>query len=135
TLNPQRTPIIFDALARDLDTLKALLESGADPNVIAEVGYTPLAMAVHTHNQPAVEVLLAHHAEPNAKIEATYGEGGKGYTPLLIATARVFPEIVDVLLAAGADPNLRSETRAPILNAMNNENPSARKQMVASLLD
>ena len=64
-----------------------------------------------------------------------FGEGGKGYTPLLIATARVLPDLVDALLAGGAYPNLRSETRAPIFNALSNENPLGRKRMVASLIE
>jgi ankyrin repeat protein len=128
-------PVIFEALnRRDLESLKGLLENGANPNVFSQDGYTPLATAVNSHDNPAVETLLAHHADPNQKIEATFGEGGKGYTPLLIATAKVLPDLVDVLLAAGADPNLKTETRAPLFNALNNENPAKRQEMVASLL-
>jgi len=132
--NKEGKPLLFDA-AGNLETLKALLDGGADPNQKARDGFTPLTFATHQLNRIAVETLLTHHADPNAKMEASYGEGGKGYTPLLIATARFATNLVDVLLAAGADPNLRSDTRAPLLNAMNNENPPARKQMAASLLD
>jgi ankyrin repeat protein len=132
--NNDGKPLLFDAM-QDIETFKALLDGGADPNQKAGDGFTPLTYATHQLNRSAVEALLAHHADPNAKMEASYGEGGKGYTPLLIATARFAADLVDVLLAAGADPNLRSDTRAPLLNAMNNENPPARKQMVASLLD
>jgi hypothetical protein len=94
-----------------------------------------LHCAVNGNQKEMVALLLKNKADPNARSETTYGEGGAGYTPLLMATARVLPDIVDLLLASGADPNLGNDTRTPILNALNNENPIARQQMLKSLLE
>jgi ankyrin repeat protein/N-acetylneuraminic acid mutarotase len=118
---------------------EALVSHGADVNARMtgkdSQGWTALHQAVAYRQKEMVEFLLKNQADPNARIDTEYGEGGPGYTPLLIATARVFPELVDALLANKADPNLGNGTRYPILNALNNEDPAARKLMVKSLLD
>ena len=79
------------------------MSHGADVNAKCSgkdaQGWTPLHWAVNGNQKEMVALLLKHKADPNARIENSYGEGGVGYTPLLIATARVFPDIVDVLLA------------------------------------
>ena len=133
------SPLAVAAAGGDLGIAEALLAKGADVNARntgkEHPGWTPLHWAVEGNHKEMVALLLKHKADPNARIEDNYGEAGPGYTPLLIATARVFPDIVDVLLdSASADPNLGNDNRSPILNAMNNEDPAARLQMLKSLL-
>jgi ankyrin repeat protein len=132
------TPLHLAAMKGNLEVATNLIANGADVNAKNtgqnRLGWTPLHYAIEGNQKTMVALLLQSKADPNARIQTRYGEGGDGYTPLLMATARVLPEIVDLLLAANADPNLRTDTRAPILNAINNENLPARKQMLTALL-
>jgi ankyrin repeat protein len=61
---PDGTRLICYALP-DAPSLKALLEGGADPNRPDRDGTSPLLRAVMEGAQPAVELLLAHKADPN----------------------------------------------------------------------
>ena len=133
-----RTPLDVAAGAGNLAIASTLLSHGADVNAknsgTDSKGWTPLHYAVNSNQKEMVALLLKNKADPNARIETSFGEGGKGYTSLLMATAKALPDVVDLLLASGADPNLRNATRVPILNAMYNENPAARLQMLKSLI-
>ena len=106
-------PLIFGALG-DAPTLKALLEGGADPNRLMperppnglppsgqESGVTPLYQAVAQAKLPALELLLAHHADVNC----TNKQGG---TPLQLAAATGSRGIAEVLLKAGANVNAKA---------------------------
>ncbi|KLU91649.1 hypothetical protein MAPG_10167, partial [Magnaporthiopsis poae ATCC 64411] len=87
------------------DTLKVLLEAGADPNVANGSGLKAITCAAAWQNWEAVRLLLAHGADPS-------GEDGVsvGTTPLLSAVRyqRAFGgnlSTIKMLLDAGADPN------------------------------
>ena len=160
TDNSGDSPLAVAAARGDLAIAEALLAKGADVNARntgasysqnqlqlapgangfarntgnEHRGWTPLHWAVEHNHKDMAALLLKHKADPNARMETRYGEGGPGYTPLLMATARVFPDIVELLLDSGADPNLGTETRSPIMNALNNEDPPARLEMLKSLL-
>ncbi|MEK9662803.1 MAG: ankyrin repeat domain-containing protein, partial [Alphaproteobacteria bacterium] len=62
--------------------LELLLERGADPNVHGFNDYTPLHDAVRMHDRRAVDLLLAHGADPTVKTRIDDYE-----TPLDIARA------------------------------------------------
>ncbi len=132
------TPLHVAAKLGNVPVMAELLAQGADVDLRGSGsetrGWTPLLMAVNANQKEAVEFLLKNKADPNARIGTRYGEGGDNYTALLIATARVLPEIVDMLLEGGADANLGNGLRYPLLNAVSNENPAGRKQMVQSLV-
>jgi ankyrin repeat protein len=95
---PDGYPLIVSALG-DALTLKALLEGGADPNRSDRDGMSPLLRAVTQAAQPAVELLLAHKADPNV------GRPQYGWTPLHEAAQQGNKAIAQVLLKAGADVN------------------------------
>ena len=92
-----------------------LLEQGADANAPDSIGSTPLHAAVETGKAELVKALLAHGADPNARlIEAPFVLKGDfvgrrrlvGATPLWLAAAARVPN-VDILRAladAGGDP-------------------------------
>ncbi len=133
-----RAPLHVAAIGGYIPVAASLLAHGAEVNILG-VGsdvhnWTPLACAVNANQKDMVAYLLKNKADSEARIGTTFGEGGQNYTPLLLATARVEPQIVDLLLEANADPNQGNQTRFPILNAMNNENSAARKQMAKSLV-
>ena len=81
--------------------VKALLEKGADPNVIDYDQTFPLLEAVQYRYAASVRLLLAHKANPNQ----TWVHG---ITPLHRAVSNRDIPIVKALLAAGADPAVQS---------------------------
>jgi ankyrin repeat protein len=120
---PDAYPLILWALG-DAPTLKALLEGGADPNRLDRDGTSPLFRAVALGAQPAVELLLAHKADPNV------GRPQYGWMPLHEAAQRGSKDIAEVLLKSGADVNAKSKDGwTPLYVAV-----SYRQREVAELL-
>ncbi len=95
-----RTPLRF-AAPRDTDVLKALLNAGADPNLVDDLAISPLmAASSYSGDDPqSVELLLEFGANPNA-----VNSGGK--RAINYASAGLFLEEsyikVEALLTAGA---------------------------------
>lgn len=85
--------------AGDPESARLLLESGAEPNAVADnaMRVTPINSAAARGHTGVVRVLLRHGAAVNA---ATVG----GYSALHAAALHGDAELVDVLLGAGADP-------------------------------
>ena len=93
-----------------------LLDHGADPNADGG-GYTALHTAVLRSDLVAVEALLAHGANPNARltrgmpvrrfgIEWSLPSTLVGATPFFVAAAFVDVDMMQALAAGGADPTL-----------------------------
>jgi ankyrin repeat protein/N-acetylneuraminic acid mutarotase len=110
TTDPEGYPLLFEALPH-APTLKALLEGGADPNRLSPQGASPLLQAVLATNQLAVELLLAHQADPNA---GRSQEGG--YTPLHAAAVMGAKPIAELLVRAGAAVNAKNNGGATPLH-------------------
>lgn len=125
------TALTIAIINGNYDFARMLLESGADPNVVDSSGMGPLYAAVDMHtlavghgrgNPPAeilarslevVDALLAHGADPNARLlgtiiqrQHTGGDSllGEGATPLLRAAKSGDVGAVRLLVGAGADP-------------------------------
>ena len=80
------------------DSVKSLLDLGADTNTRAENGDTPLVRSLRQRGQPdLLRMLLAHGADVNSK-------GSKGQTALMMAVDRDV-ELVEMLLEQGARVN------------------------------
>lgn len=93
------TPLMYAALYGDPDSIRLLLESGADPNLRNEAGATALMWALADVNK--TRLLLAHRADVNARSE-------EGRTPLLIAASqRGSGAVVKLLLDHGANPAVK----------------------------
>jgi ankyrin repeat protein len=61
------TPLHIAAFAHNLDAARALLDAGADPNVIATASFarvTPLGTCAFAGASDVAELLLAHGADP-----------------------------------------------------------------------
>lgn len=104
-----------DAVIRgDIDLLKALIGRGVEPDVAAPNGSTPLLVAVHYHNELAVQILLAAGALP---------DGGPMLisSPLWRAAGFGHYDIVKILVNAGASLNFRDHKgRTPRMIAKEN---------------
>ena len=113
----------FAVRENDLESVKVLVEAGADVNQISEYGWSPLLTATQNRFYQIGMYLLENGADPNIANEG-------GWNPLYIATDNRnieggdYPtrkpdmdhlDFIRALLEAGADPNLRmnssTETR------------------------
>lgn len=93
------------AIRSDREALKALLQTGADPNAADDAGRTPLHSAItaagrqgNTTAYGNVKALLQYGADPSRK-------DSNGITPLTKAVMGGSEALVETLLAGGANPN------------------------------
>ena len=86
------------AMNRDLNTVHALLEQGADPNSIGEFETPALHWLVRIDAIDSVQELLKAGADPN-------GLTTNGVSPLNLAITNGSPDMVKLLLDAGANVN------------------------------
>lgn len=98
-----------------LDTMKRLLDAGADPNSFHSNSRTPLGMVLRCSGatpflprwQEALEMLLAAGADPNLPC-------APGHTPLSMASALPGSKAVELLLQSGASVQVSSGHEPPI---------------------
>ncbi|HES58350.1 MAG TPA: hypothetical protein ENO21_02860, partial [Firmicutes bacterium] len=76
--------------------LRQILEAGATPDLVNELGFTPLWWAVAMGNQDAVKLLLEHGADPNFTSEW-------GGTAMLAAAQAGDDELMELLRKHGAE--------------------------------
>jgi ankyrin repeat protein len=145
TASEGATPLLVATMRGQVPLALFLLEQGADPNV-GDAGLTPLHWAaatwengtanpVYGFDEPMagisdrtaklqlVKALLAHGANPNARVTRPKPAFAGGYldvigaTPFLLASASDDVEMMRILLAAGADPKLMTATNTTALMA------------------
>lgn len=102
------TPLHYAAMHRSsLSVMVPLLQAGAEVNARTGISnHTPLHMAAGEEggNEGAVEILLAHGADLNARLDS-------GLTPTMLAAMRRDPANLIALLKA--KPDLDSQTNGP----------------------
>src|SRR5262245_23049189 len=87
------------------ETLRRMLDQGAPVNQpLGPVGETPLHVATRRRRKSAIEILLAHGADIEAKTA-----GGK--TAYAHALRRGFNDVVDLLLMRRPDTHLNEADR------------------------
>ena len=92
-----RGAVYFVAPFRDPDICQYLITNGADPNVTALDGTTPIYVAVTRRNTAVAKVLL----ENNVRINAFYSYDGKMVTLLDIAISQHLEELSKLLYESG----------------------------------
>jgi uncharacterized protein len=93
--------LIQEAEAESLEAVIELLSAGADVNSVDEWGLTALMAASIRGHADAVNVLVEHGAEIEAR------EKSFGCTALMFASLAGTSGAVEMLLGYGADPNAR----------------------------
>ncbi len=96
------TPLVLAAAGGNAETVRLLLDHGADPHAKALGSVTPLAAAAWRNEPEMIKLLLAKGADPNAR-------EFRGASPLIVAAAsdEPGPEVARLLLAKGADPAVK----------------------------
>jgi ankyrin repeat protein len=113
----EMTPLMFAARQGDMESVKILVEAGADVNKQSVDGWTALNIATQNRYYKIGAYLLDHGANPNLANK-------QGWSPLYLATdnrnieSGEYPvrvadmdhlEYIKLLLAHKADPNLRAK--------------------------
>ena len=102
------SPLLWAAACgSSAETVRLLLEAGADPNVVGDMEgkTTPLISAVGEEKLEMVKLLLDAGADPNLEVFEVDEETGEKYeemTPLHMAQWCENEEIIALLKAAGA---------------------------------
>ena len=104
------TLITYAAANKDADMVKAVLDAGAQVNVEAKDGITPLLMAILSQNAEAVKLLLDAGADANFV-------NMNGWSPLAFAvTHSKNADIVKLLLKRRADTKFKLEGKLGLVN-------------------
>lgn len=99
------TALIMAARSGDPDSVRLLVEAGADIELSDAFGTSPLIMAVHGGSAEVVRYLLRQGADPDAE--------ASGHTALHAAVLRGSPQIVAALLEFDADVEARLQRPTP----------------------
>ena len=92
----QSTPLHLAAVNGDVETIKALLEDGANVEAHDYEFDTPLASAMHEGHISAIEALIEGRADVD-------GPCVEQYTPLILAILEDNDDMVEFLLTKGAN--------------------------------
>lgn len=100
------TAILFAAQSGDTESVRVLLDAGADVNDTAADGRSALVLATFSGHPDTARALVDAGADVNAD--------GAGYTPLHAAALRGDLATVQALLARGADPDRSLAKGSPV---------------------
>ncbi|HMF16934.1 MAG TPA: ankyrin repeat domain-containing protein, partial [Gemmataceae bacterium] len=117
----------------DLDTIRFLIDYGADIGARTKSGYTALyGAASWPDNAAMVSLLLDHSADPKTKVRIS-GLAADIFTPVMVAAMRGDAEALKPLLDRGADVNVQGGDfgRTALLMATT----SGREDVIKLLLD
>ena len=103
------SPLDSAIAGKNADTVRTLLQLGANPNLPAHA-FSPLTQAALDGSDEIVRLLVLHGANVNVL-------DPPGYTPLLAAAWHCRPETVRLLLQKGANPALRPVGQASVFLA------------------
>ena len=125
----QNTALHYAVRERQYENVLRLLQNGAEPNCVNDIGETPLLLACREMHGPIVELLLRYKADPNMHDENC------SYPINQIVIHPKFDNFVmlDLLLRYGA--NLNQETGAHPLALFASMNPTISYEMIQGLIE
>ncbi len=94
-------PLMSAAESGDINTVKALLDKGADANAKDDGGWTALTYAAQKGHTEAVKLLIEKGSDVNAR-------GKNGHTALMMAAQLGHTAAIKLLIEKGADVNARN---------------------------
>jgi len=121
------SPVADAAMRGDRETVRALLQKGADANAARGDGMTALHWAAERGDAEMADMLI--YAGANAKAVTRIGE----YTPLHIASRGGHTAVVEKLLKAGANVNARTTNSGA--TSLHLAAASGNTELIALLLD
>ncbi len=98
----------------NVDKVKALLDSGVDPNVEIFTGVPILMVAINENQKSVVETLVNAGADINVKLK-------KGMTLLMVAIKNGHSDIANYLIEKGANLNVESDNGSTALSLAKSE--------------
>jgi ankyrin repeat protein len=106
----------------DVKTAESLLSAGVDPDAPDRYGATPLYYAASFNQSEIVQLLLAYHADPNARVSINTRDASQTTTtPLQSAAGLGNVRITRILIAAGASVNTKGASGRTALLAAGNQ--------------
>jgi hypothetical protein len=118
------SPLMLSALGGYLETVKLLVEHGADVN---KPGWAPLHYAATRGHLDVMRLLL----DQAAYIDAA---SPNGTTPLMMAAYYGTPSAVKLLLEAGADPMLKNEKDMTAIDFAQRANRADSVEIIAAFV-
>jgi ankyrin repeat protein len=104
------TPLLTLAIIQDFPQgVRSLLEAGADPQALDWMRNSPLAHAANWNRLWAVQLLVAHSADPNDR--------DSWHPALHLAATSGYEDVVSALLLLGADPDTSLNGLTPLMFA------------------
>ena len=120
----KKDPLFRATQDGEVNTVRALLDGGADINRRNETGLTPLILAAMKNHKELVQLLVDRGADANAR-------NSKGETALTLAARDGHPEIAQTLLRKGADVNVEDNAgMAPVVYATQFNHPATLKVLL-----
>lgn len=121
----RQIPLFQAAGSGDLEMLRQLLDSGADPNWVAiEAGHTPLYNACFGDSAAAVRFLIERGADPNKRFEYHSPIDGRAERELTALMCARSGKVAQALIDAGAEVNVHDAIGVtPLMRAANRGEP------------
>lgn len=135
--NPHENTLLMQSLKPESVNYKivdALLQNGADPNILDNLGKSPLSFAVHSRIPSIVELLLKSGANPNYESKSL---GFPLINALRIRSANndhIIIEIVKLLLENGADIHLTTKTGQSFVSIIDKMENNELKEQIKNLI-
>lgn len=112
----------------------ALLDRGADPNVVDETGYWPLRVAAESDNLAMVHLLLDRKANPTHPVLSPGYQGLSrltNFSALYTAILHASSPVVKALIDAGADVNHEDlDQDTPLHHAVHKNRPDVVRMLL-----
>jgi ankyrin repeat protein len=90
------------------ETVKSLIDLGAEVNGKNEKGQTPMLLAAERGHLSVIKILLNRGAAIDAGCDCPTSEGA-GWTPLMVAIVDGHDEVAEFLMEKGADMNRKNQ--------------------------